>query len=122
MERPERLIIQAFEQAMDAGKIDWQRMTTAVLKNRMLVLTEGHGREILNVAGRELAQGFHWDVSHSASEASLGNSSETWRVKNAVTSTYTRTGIYAEETKRKRFILAEKGKPAKNRRALLSSS
>ena len=39
-----------------------------------------HGREILNVAGRELAQGFHWDVSHSASNASLGNSSETWRV------------------------------------------
>ena len=39
-----------------------------------------HGREILNVAGRELAQGFHWNVSHSASEARLGNSSETWRV------------------------------------------
>ena len=41
---------------------------------------QGHGREILNVAGRELARGFHWDVSHSASNASLGNSSETWRV------------------------------------------
>lgn len=39
-----------------------------------------HGREILHVAMRELAQGFHWDVSHSASNASLGNSSETWRV------------------------------------------
>ena len=80
MENPERLIIRAFEQARDAGKLDWQRMTTAVLKNRMLGITEGHGREILHVAMRELAQGFHWDVSHSASNARLGNSSETWRV------------------------------------------
>lgn len=80
MENPNRLIIRAFEQARDAGKIDWSRMTTAVLKNRILGLTEGHGREILNVAGRELARGFHWNVSHSASNASLGNSSETWSV------------------------------------------
>ena len=45
MERPERLIIRAFEQARDAGKIDWQRMTTAVLKNRILILTGGEFRE-----------------------------------------------------------------------------
>lgn len=41
---------------------------------------QGHGRKILNVAGRELAQGFHWDVSHGASNTRLGNSSEIWRV------------------------------------------
>ena len=45
MENPERLIIRAFEQARDAGKIDWPRMTTAVLKNRMLGLTGGDFRE-----------------------------------------------------------------------------
>ena len=45
MERPERLIIRAFEQARDAGKRDWQRMTTAVLKNRILILTGGEFRE-----------------------------------------------------------------------------
>ena len=39
-----------------------------------------HGREILHVAMRELAQGFHWDVSNDRSNARLGNSSETWRV------------------------------------------
>ena len=45
MEQPERLIIRAFEQARDAGKLDWSRMTTAVLKNRLLVLTNGEFRE-----------------------------------------------------------------------------
>lgn len=34
-----QLIVQAFEQARDAGKHDWHRMTIAVLKNRMLSLT-----------------------------------------------------------------------------------
>ena len=34
-----QLIVQAFEQARVAGKHDWHRMTTAVLKNRMLSLT-----------------------------------------------------------------------------------
>ena len=52
---------------IDDREITWRR-----------VRGQGHGRETLNVAGRELAQGFHWDVSHSASNASLGNSSETW--------------------------------------------
>ena len=45
MENPERLIIRAFEQARDAGKVDWPRMTTAVLKNRMLGITGGEFRE-----------------------------------------------------------------------------
>ena len=45
MENPNRLIIRAFEQARDAGKIDWSRMTTAVLKNRILGLTGGEFRE-----------------------------------------------------------------------------
>ena len=38
----------------------------------------------------------------------------------AVTSTYIRTGIYAEEKDQERFILDEKRKPAKNRRVLIS--
>lgn len=45
MEQPERLIIRAFEQARDAGKRDWSQMTTAVLKNRLLVLTNREFRE-----------------------------------------------------------------------------
>ena len=36
-----------------------------------------HGREILNVAGRELARGFHWDVSARSSSFELATSSET---------------------------------------------
>ncbi len=39
MEDGRQLILQAFEQARDAGKPDWYRMTTAVLKNRLLALT-----------------------------------------------------------------------------------
>ena len=36
----EQLILQAFQQARVSGKQDWHRMTTAVLKNRMLTLTD----------------------------------------------------------------------------------
>ncbi len=39
MEEGKQLIIQAFRQARDSGKPDWFRMTTAVLKNRLLDLT-----------------------------------------------------------------------------------
>ena len=35
-----QLIIQAFRQARDSGKSDWYRMTTAVLKNRLLGITD----------------------------------------------------------------------------------
>lgn len=45
MEQPEQLIIRAFEQARDAGKPDWSQMTTAVLKNRLLALTNREFRE-----------------------------------------------------------------------------
>ncbi len=41
----EQLILRAFEQARDAGKPDWSRMTTGVLKNRMLGLTGREFRE-----------------------------------------------------------------------------
>lgn len=41
----------------------------------------GHGREILNVSGRELAQGFHWDVSTGSSNFKLATSSETWIIR-----------------------------------------
>ena len=40
MEDVKRLIVQAFRQAKDSGKSDWYRMTTAVLKNRLLSLTD----------------------------------------------------------------------------------
>ena len=39
MEGARQLILQAFEQARASGKPDWHRMTTAVLKNRLLSLT-----------------------------------------------------------------------------------
>lgn len=40
-----------------------------------------HGREILNVAGRELAPGFHWDVSAQSSKFELTTSSEILMVR-----------------------------------------
>ena len=45
MNEVERLLVQAFEQARDTGKLDWSRMTTAVLKNRILSLTGNRFRE-----------------------------------------------------------------------------
>jgi hypothetical protein len=39
------LVIAAYEAARQAGKPDWQRMTSAVLKNRLLQLTNGAFRE-----------------------------------------------------------------------------
>ena len=40
MNKGKELIIQAFRQAKYSGKSDWYRMTTAVLKNRLLGLTD----------------------------------------------------------------------------------
>jgi hypothetical protein len=40
-EEVERLVLQAFDAARLAGKNDWRRMTTAVLKNRLLQITRG---------------------------------------------------------------------------------
>jgi hypothetical protein len=42
---PSQLIRAAFEQARRSGKPDWHRMTIAVLKNRLLSLTNGQFRE-----------------------------------------------------------------------------
>lgn len=41
MQKAQQLIAQAYEQARRSGKQDWKKMTTAVLKNRLLDLTEG---------------------------------------------------------------------------------
>lgn len=41
MQTAQQLIEQAFEQARQSGKRDWNKMTTAVLKNRLLDLTGG---------------------------------------------------------------------------------
>lgn len=41
----ESLIITAFRMARDRGKLDWRRMTVAVLKNRMLQLSHGKFNE-----------------------------------------------------------------------------
>ena len=37
----EALIRDAFDRARQAGKLEWHRMTTAVLKNRILQSTDG---------------------------------------------------------------------------------
>ncbi len=42
---PRELIRAAFAKAQESGRPDWQRMTVAVLKNRILDLTEGTFRE-----------------------------------------------------------------------------
>ncbi len=41
----EKLVVAAFAQARRSGKVEWDRMTTAVLKNRLLALTDGAFRE-----------------------------------------------------------------------------
>ena len=41
MEEAQRLIVSAYEQARSSGNPDWNKMTTAVLKNRLLDLTRG---------------------------------------------------------------------------------
>src|SRR5688500_10737704 len=40
-----QLLLEAFTMARASGKADWQRMTIAVLKNRILRLTHGTFRE-----------------------------------------------------------------------------
>ena len=81
-----------------------------------------HGRETLNVAGRELARGFHWDVSPNLSNASLSNSSETWRVSrrgyvNAYPDGYIRDGNGA-----RRIYPPRKKKTRQNPAGFASSS
>lgn len=44
-EDPKALVRKAFEMAMRSGKPDWQRMTIAVLKNRILSTTQGRFKE-----------------------------------------------------------------------------
>ena len=39
------LIRKTFDMARVSGKLDWYRMTTAVLKNRLLMLTKNEFRE-----------------------------------------------------------------------------
>lgn len=41
MDEAQQLIISAYEKARSTGKHDWNKMTTAVLKNRLLDLTDG---------------------------------------------------------------------------------
>ena len=41
MQESQRLIVSAYERARGSGKLDWNKMTTAVLKNRLLDLTRG---------------------------------------------------------------------------------
>lgn len=42
---PTELVLKAFAMARDSGKPGWNRMTTAVLKNRLLLLTKGQFSE-----------------------------------------------------------------------------
>ena len=39
-----------------------------------------HGREVLQVAGRNLARGFHWDVSSRTTTRRITTTSEIWRI------------------------------------------
>ena len=45
MEVARKLILQAFETARSSGREDWEEMTVAVLKNRLLDLTDGAFKE-----------------------------------------------------------------------------
>ena len=40
-----------------------------------------HGQPILQVAGRDLIQGFHWDVSSQRKSQTVSNTSEIWKLK-----------------------------------------
>ena len=41
MQEAQQLIVSAYERARSSGKLDWNKMTMAVLKNRLLDLTQG---------------------------------------------------------------------------------
>ncbi len=41
---------------------------------------QGHGQEILNVSGYNLARGFHWDVSSGKSKRRLTTTSDIWDI------------------------------------------
>ena len=41
-----------------------------------------HGRDILQVAGRELAMGFHWDVVAGSRGSTITTTSDVWQIKS----------------------------------------
>lgn len=54
----------------DGNDLDWKRP----------VARQMHGRETLQVAGRELIRGFHWDVSNGAGSQRIYTTSEIWQL------------------------------------------
>ena len=54
---------------VDNNQLSWNRPKGAY-----------HGQEILQVAGRDLVAGFHWDVSNSSTKKRITTTSEIWEV------------------------------------------
>lgn len=54
----------------DINQLQWNRPRGAF-----------HGRDILHIAGRELVQGFHWDVSSGNMKRKLNTTAGTWEIK-----------------------------------------
>ena len=82
---------------IDDNKLRWHRGTY-------------HGREHLQVAGRDLAAGFHWDVLNRTTEHRITTTSEVWRIGtngyvNVYPDQHVRSGLSS-----KRLMLAKKGK------------
>lgn len=54
---------------LDDNQLRWNRPTGPY-----------HGQEVLSVAGRNLARGFHWDVSSQEKRRRITTTSETWEI------------------------------------------
>ena len=55
---------------VDARQVHWRRP-----------LGSYHGRDVLSIAGRSLAKGFHWDVSTKHSTQRINTTSEIWEIR-----------------------------------------
>ena len=65
-----------------------------------------HGREVLQIAGRELATGFHWDVSDSASGQNITTTSDVWDIgRNGHVNVYPDAHIRGGRSSRRRRMV-----------------
>jgi len=75
----------------DGDGLDWRRPNSRQM----------HGRETLQVAGRELIRGFHWDVSSGAGSKRISSTSAVWQLEpDGYVNIYPDAYIRAQKAKR----------------------